>query len=417
MDKRVVCLVVDRLRASALGPYGAAWCETPALNRLAAQSLVFDCAMVDCPQIDALYRSLWQGTHPMAPVARSVAPESVIERAGERGLRTVLATDEPAIVEHPLAAAFDDCVRIDSSTVEETADSIDATQFARFFGAALGCLEEAQQAGPSLLWLHAQGMASPWDAPLEFRNSLVEEDDPLPPTTAEIPDLMLPAEFDPDELLGIIHAYTGQVMLLDRCIAALMEQLEESRLAQGALLVVLGARGFPLGEHLRVGAVDEPLYGETVHVPLMLRFPDGLGALARSPALVQPGDVAATIGAWLEMDGAFSPKGGGQSLLPLARREAEAARQYVCMKSTGGQRAIRTPAWHLRTSPGDGDEQERVELYVKPDDRWEVNEVADRCPEVVAGLRAALAQFETAVSTDPAAPLPSLDDIMLTPAE
>ena len=57
----------------------------------------------------------------------------------------------------------------------------------------------------------------------------------------------------------------------------------------------------------------------------------------------------------------------------------------------GAERAIRTPAWHFRG----GDEPE---LFAKPDDRWEVNNVATRCPDVVEGLQEALRQYEGAIS-------------------
>ena len=37
-------------------------------------------------------------------------------------------------------------------------------------------------------------------------------------------------------------------------------------------------------------------------------------------------------------------------------------------------------------SPQQGSDQ-LVELYLKPDDAWEVNDVADRCPDVVQAMR------------------------------
>ncbi len=58
---------------------------------------------------------------------------------------------------------------------------------------------------------------------------------------------------------------------------------------------MLSARSFPLGEHGRVGQCDEALYNELVQAPLVLRLPDGSGALGRSQALVQPANLAATL--------------------------------------------------------------------------------------------------------------------------
>ena len=56
--------------------------------------------------------------------------------------------------------------------------------------------------------------------------------------------------------------------------------------------------------------------------------------------------------------------------------------------------ALRTPAW-LLVRRQDG----QRELFAKPDDRWEANEVANRCPEAVEQLDAALDEFQQATQS------------------
>ena len=68
-------------------------------------------------------------------------------------------------------------------------------------------------------------------------------------------------------------------------------------------------------------------------------------------------------------------------------------------------RAIRTPGWYLRR-PDSGP----AELYAKPSDRWEVNEVAKLLPEVTAGLQDALTELEQAGE----ATLPPLPDLLVS---
>jgi hypothetical protein len=92
--------------------------------------------------------------------------------------------------------------------------------------------------------------------------------------------------------------------------------------------------------------------------------------------------------------------------MPLLRQETDALRDRLCLAGGNGQRAIRTPAWHFRA----GDEPE---LFAKPDDRWEVNNVACRCPEVVEGLQAALAQYELTLPAGRSRDLPPLSDVLL----
>jgi arylsulfatase A-like enzyme len=396
MPRKIICLVIDRLRAAALGAYGAAWCETPALDRLASESFLCDQALLPAQGLEAVYRALWRGDHPLAPAVGQAALPAALREAG---FRTTLLTDEPTVAEHPLAEGFEDRLRLPSPPANAPAASLQETQLADFFVAAVGALEqleelEEQEADrPALLWLHARGMAGPWDAPLAARDSLVDEEDPPPPRGTEVPSLVLPADFDPDVPLGYTYAYAGQVIALDACVAALLDHFRQSPLVDDALFVLLGARGFPLGEHRRVGGAEEILYGEAVQVPWLMRFPDGLGRLARSGALVQPGDLPATLLDWLGLEGRWIAP-ASRSLLPLVRGEAEQVRDRLCLTTTSGGRAIRTRDWHAIFPPGD----EPAELYVKPDDRWEFNEVANRAPEAVAELREAHAQFEQAAS-------------------
>ena len=52
-----------------------------------------------------------------------------------------------------------------------------------------------------------------------------------------------------NELLGIRQAYAAQVAVVDACVEALRDALGESGRAGDTLLIVLSARGFPLGVH------------------------------------------------------------------------------------------------------------------------------------------------------------------------
>jgi arylsulfatase A-like enzyme len=182
-------------------------------------------------------------------------------------------------------------------------------------------------------------------------------------------------------------------------VGGFLDQFRDSALAESTQLTFLSARGFPLGEHRRVGACDEPLYNETSQLAWIMRFPDGLGKLARSQALVQPADLPAAMLDWLELDRGQLGGGHASSLLPIVRGDVEALRDRIFLASRR-ERAIRTPAWLLRQA-GAG----RPELYAKPGDRWEVNEVAQLCPEVVSGLQAALADWEQSGASGPLSPL------------
>ena len=159
-----------------------------------------------------------------------------------------------------------------------------------------------------------------------------------------------------------------------------------------------------MGEHGRIGPCDEAIYSELVHVPLMMRFPGGLGAAARSQALVEPADLWATLlDFWQIGDRPRSPSGA--SLMPLVRNEVAMLRDRLLV-GHADQRAIRTPAWFLRRAA------ER-ELFFKPDDFWEVNNVAQRCQEVVECLEDAMSQFEQTLQACQIADLPALSEVLV----
>ncbi|MBN2021194.1 MAG: sulfatase-like hydrolase/transferase [Pirellulales bacterium] len=397
-----ICLVIDRLHAGYLGAYGNAWIETPAVDRLACESFVFDQALIGSPRTEGLCRAVWQGRHPLLR-GQATGERALAERLAAEGVRTMLLTDEPAVADDPLAEGFAQLVEIDLPDRIETADAVERTHMARCFSELVDRLDGIPE--PFLAWAHFTGMAARWDAPYAFRERWAEEDDPAPPEDAEVPRTMLDEDYDPDDLLGITHAYAGQVALLDVCLGALLEWLRESPLGSRTMLAFLSARGFPLGEHRRVGVCDEALFGELVHVPMMLRLPDGCGAAARSQALVTPADLRPTLLEYWSID---EPPAGrfDRSLLPLVRGDVETVRDRLCLGASGGETAIRAPAWYLRRA-------DRFSLFVKPDDRWEVNDVADRCPDVVQRLDDAAAEYIARLQVGQLDGLAPLDDLLV----
>ncbi|MGQ9575253.1 MAG: sulfatase family protein [Thermoguttaceae bacterium] len=398
-----ICLAVDGLHVGYLGAYGNCWIKTPALDRLALEGFVFDQFLIDSPDLGTLYRSYWQMTHALAGPRSPGMPPHLGRLLAAQGVSAVLMTDEPALAANLLAAGFEPVIRLPAPQQTAVADRPDKTHLFGSFAHLVQWLASARE--PFCVWCHLSGLAAPWDGPMDLRRAYMEPGDPEPPQTAEVPNRILPADYDPDELLGICQAYAGQVTLLDRCVGALMELVDREGLGSQTLLAVFGVRGFPLGEHRRVGLCDEPLYSELVHVPLILRFPGGLGAAGRSQALVQPADLGATLADFWGIPLERTP-GDGRTLLPLVREEIETARDRACIVGRSPDRAIATPVWYLRVA-------EREELFLRPDDRWQVNDVADRCPEVVELLRAAFDHYSQALQSGQISQIPPLDDLVL----
>lgn len=414
----IVCLVVDRLHVGYLGAYGNTWIQTPALDRLAAESFLFDRAILDSPELKAVYRSYWDGWHAAVPDAKRGTGSSLPAQFAAAGWKTLLVTDDADVAGFPGNEAFAECqiIRSDESKFQSAsprvADELEETDAAAFFATAGEALKNLK--GRSLLWLHTGTLGRLWDAPLEFRAQYSDEEDPEPGDWARVPSELLPPNVDPDKLLGITHAYAGQISFIDQSIESLLENLDESSKEHETLFVLISARGFPLGEHRQVGPGEgghgrDALYSELIHIPWLMHLPNHLGRAARTQRIVQPPDLPATLSdfAGLSHRNDYPPTvGRGRSLLPLVRSgQAEQFDRAYCVSALN-ERAFVTPRWsllsaspeeeHLVGSATDTAHESRYELFVKPDDWFDVNEVSNRCPDIVEAMVTAMNEYDKA---------------------
>lgn len=398
----VVVLAIDRLGAGWLGPYGNTWLDTPNFNRLAAQGAVVETALADSPDLAELYRGWWSGCHILEPEgAESPGLPTIAARGGRSSF---LLTDDPPVANHRLASGFSGQRLLAASSAVSSADEIEQSGLFSFFDAARAVVQAPDR--PTLVWLHSRGLAGAWDAPLTFRFQFADDDDPQPPDFVTPPERMLAEDFDPDELLGIVHAYAGQVALADMCLGLLLDVLDEHPLADQTLLVVTAPRGYPLGEHRRVGPCDQALFGELLHVPLLVRWPDQPGP-ARLHSIVQPRELSRLICERSQWNDNYPAAAASQLLHELATGTLPPAAAY---SFATGQRAVRTPAWFLRQWQN-GEETQQA-LYAKPDDRWEANEIASRGGDVAELLASELDRFESAAREGRFAELPPLADLL-----
>jgi hypothetical protein len=126
-----------------------------------------------------------------------------------------------------------------------------------------------------------------------------------------------------------------------------------------------------------------PPFGELVHVPAILADATGRMAAQRYGGLVVPADLGATLRALRgaspmppEVDAPWQ----GRSLAGLLADWSAPARDRVVVATAQGG-AIVTPGWHL---VAEADRPPR--LFHKPDDYFELCDVANRCPAVAEEL-------------------------------
>ena len=393
-------LVFDRLGSGYLGPYGNTWIETPAWNLLASRSMLAETAVSDSVDLPSLYHSFWQGRHALSQ-RHTVDVPPLSRHLADHHVNSYLVTDEQSVAEHPCAESFTERLVLPGGE-EREAEDIEQSQLARLFATVVDVLEQARP--PFLLWVHARAMQGPWDAPYDLRYHFAEEEDPDPPRTARPPDLWLAEDYDPDELLGFQHAYAGQVSLLDTCLGILLDALWSGPHAQDTGLLATATRGYPLGEHHYVGTSVPLLHGEVLQVPWLFHAPTGEGAAWRAHQILQPPDIFPSLLEWLDVPLPPPPLWGRSALPRHLEAESRTAREQA-VSVNGSHLAIRVPAWFLCH-----DDAGQPHLYAKPDDRWEGNEVANRCQEVVEQLTEVQRAFQSAAQQDAREQLGALGD-------
>jgi hypothetical protein len=386
---QAVVIAIDGLRAAALGAYGNTWHATPELDALASQSIVAEWMFCETPELADFYSGVWNRGQ-------------LLSQLRECGAAVTLVTDDDSVA---ALAAENGVADVWSLEGERGAAAQDVSETALAAVVALAAerlqtwAETPAPAGGRLLWIHARGFFGPWDAPTSLRRSLVEEDDPEPPEFVEPPHDKATSEAD--DLLGFRAAYAAQTVVLDECLGGLVAAVADA-VGRDALTVLVGCRGFALGEHGVVGGGG--LYGEVLQIPCLLQAPELAPIPPRCGELTVPSDLGVTLASWFRL-----PEGEGCNLL----KPATNPRQFVRASASSGEHWIRTPAWMLRRPAPGGDAARgpAAELFVKPDDRWEANEVGSRCPDIVERLSAVLASEATCIGANACV----LDDDLVTP--
>ncbi len=149
-------------------------------------------------------------------------------------------------------------------------------------------------------------------------------------------------------------------------------------------------------------------------MPLVIREPGGAGAGRRIKALTQPVDLLPTL---LELFGQPVPANDhGHSLVPFLRGEEAIIREYACAGLQVGMRvewALRTPQWGF-VLPLQGEVEDAArspQLYAKPEDRWEVNDVSQHHLELTEYFRQLLHEWAAATQQAGALLAPKLRDV------
>jgi arylsulfatase A-like enzyme len=489
----VIVVVCNSLHLGFLGTYGNPWIETPNLDRLAAEGIVFDHHFPENLTTLPTRRSWWTGRFGFAEEEQGWTPlrpdEAILpDLLWDKGVCTALISDVPFLREAGMGygRGFDEViwvrgsgydplvppgdprvrgVRLDNEpglrlpseddpdralwktrweqllrnrAVLQT-DREENTGVARTVKTAIDWLERRRgPAGPFMLWLDLFSPHGPWDPPQPFRDQYVtvepdefeaDEEGDLVDEASEAEDeieiddvpvlIDVPAGAVGDvlseaELFRLRRTYAGSVTLADRWLGELFAAMRRLGRMDDTLLVLTSDQGEPLGEHGFVRRFRPWLYEELIHTPLIVRMPRGQFGGIRHQAIVQTVDLLPTIVSALGLPPIVREDAPvhGHDLLPLFRGERTKVRDYACLGMDVAEFAIRTHLWHLIVPiETDPDEPRSAELFRKPEDRWDQNNVIDQNPEVAEHLELALRRFVEALGRGGLADLPFLRDV------
>jgi arylsulfatase A-like enzyme len=407
---KAVVIVVRGLQAGALGCCGSTWIDTPALDALAAGGVVFDWHFAAAANMAGACRN-WRTGRYQLPVPDLPLPDGeepdLLAALRARAIPTSLVAD----TSRPLPERF----------LHGWEHAVEAAGTEATLEAARQQLAHLVKAEQGLLWVDFATLLPPWHVPEELAAPYFQEEQPgdseeeeqdedeeeeggeedaeeeeLPPLTPiwdPTPGLI---DREDDEIyLQIQTSYAAAVSYLDVVLGELLDGLPDD-----VAVIVTSDCGLALGEHGVVGTVRPWLHEEIIHVPLIVRLPEQVQAVRRVAALTQAVDLAPTLAELFGVElaaAACCATPHGISLLRLARGTVGSARAYACagLESGGGFE------WCLRTLEGSflfpvrphpEDAGRQPQLFVKPDDRWEVNDVRQHhqewCEQLEATLRA-----------------------------
>jgi hypothetical protein len=234
-----------------------------------------------------------------------------------------------------------------------------------------GVLDEL--AADALLWIETDRLLPPWVAPADvfevYCEDLTEDADDDADPLAPWADPPV-GWFDRDDLASweLLHrSFAAAVTSFDADLGRIFDVLTAKGWDQSASWVFTSDFGYPLGHHGLLGPHRPWLYEEFVHVPLVVRRPGG-GPGERVWAFTQPEDV-------LKLD-SRDPTGSASDALPVGSRLSK--KEVISVCEIGGHReaALRTDTHALLLPLATPDDEPREpQLYSKPDDRWELNDV------------------------------------------
>jgi arylsulfatase A-like enzyme/Tfp pilus assembly protein PilF len=291
-DLNLLIITLDTTRADRIGAYGNRNIETPMIDRLASEGVLFEQAMASAPLTLPAHSSIFTSHYPPEHGVRDnggffLAPSqlTLAEILKDQGFRTGAAVGayvldgkwglnqgfETYIDDFNFAGiggfGLGDIKRPGNEVVDKALPWLERVKGERFFA-----------------WLHFYDPHFPYTSPEPYKTRYED------------------------------HPYNGAIAFTDAQVARVIGFLEQNGLLDRTIVVVMGDHGEGLDQHGE-GTHGFFIYESTTRVPFIIRAPFDLMRGRRVADPVRSVDVLPTV---LDMLGVQAPKGiAGVSLAPL----------------------------------------------------------------------------------------------------
>lgn len=382
----ILLISLDTLRADRLGAYGYERETSPRIDAFAGRGALFENVVAESSWTLPSHVTMLTGTYPSSHgVVRRIKQAGpdlrfLAQELGDAGYRTLGLTEGGYMSEiYGFARGFD----VFDEDTPSLARSLERVE--RF-------IEDGD--GPFFAFVHTYAIHCPYDPPDEYARAFRSSDASPFETAGKCgnPDYNT-VELGPGQVRHVADQYDASIRQVDDWLGAFLERLAASGRLGRTIVLITSDHGEELHEHGKIGH-DGTLYVETLLVPLVLvgpgieprRVETPVGLVDLAPTLIDlagrpiPGDMEGrSLRELLDGD-----EGGGGGSWPAHRVSELAGEDQV--------RSVWTPTHHLLVHP----ESRRRELYDLRSDPTEQRDLAERDPDRVEELRAALAEYRSA---------------------
>ena len=406
MFKNCVLITIDSLRADHLGCYGYKEIETPNIDELAENGIVFTNSYANSPGTPSSFLAILTSTYPMMyggygklSKSRPYLPE-ILKRKDNKKIYTIGINSNPYLSRYfGYHRGFDLFYEMyDNISSTNTKINLIVEKGIKFIHTLLGVppyitgyvlnkIAKAQiekvKDRPFFMWIHYMDVHVPYVYKSKFKNILYRK------KIKELNKIVIEVsrgqnrEVPEGTLSEIIELYDEGIQRVDDIIGDLLKFLRKCGLVENTLVILTADHGEEFMEH--GGLCHMPkLYDELLHIPLILYNP----SLKRKyiDSIVDQLDIAPTISNAL--DAITDSKWLGKSLLTKTKIKdkviSEVSNTVTSAKVNRKEWriSVRTRKWKLHFIL----KNNRVELYDLSNDPLEQKNLVDKKKRVAKVL-------------------------------